>query len=32
MFDVFNNDFGIFFIKSTLELYYKKTFPIRIII
>lgn len=28
MFGIFVNDFGIFFTESTLELYYKKTFPI----
>jgi len=32
MFGIFDNDFGIFFTESTLELYYKKTFPVRLMI
>lgn len=28
MFGIFDNDFGISFTESTLELYYEKTFPI----
>lgn len=32
MFGIFDNDFGIFFTESTLELYYKKTFPVCIMI